>query len=155
MDQIDRQIAFIVQADGRASSAEIAGAVGVSVSTANERVRRLAATGVIKNWRAVLDPVKAGLGICAFIFVDVGYEREDETKIALTAHPEIQEIHHISGARSYLLKIRVADTNALQLFLQQHIKSLQAVARTETIIVLETVKETTELQIDQLSDDQK
>jgi Lrp/AsnC family leucine-responsive transcriptional regulator len=153
MDRIDKQIADIVQRDGRKSSAEIAEAVGVSVSTANERVRRLASAGVIEAWRAVLDPSRVGAGLCGFMLVDMAYKGEEEAKAALAERPEVQELHHISGAHSYLVKVRVADTNALQRFLQERVKPLKAVQRTETIFVLETVKETTEVLIADLSED--
>ncbi len=147
MDAIDRQIARIIQREGRTSSAEIAEMVGVSVSTANERVRRLASTGVIKAWRAVLDPYRVGAGLCGFMMVDMAYNGEEEAKAALAERPEVQELHHVSGPHSYLLKVRVADTSALQKFLQEHVKPLKAVQRTETIVVLETGKETTEVLI--------
>jgi Lrp/AsnC family leucine-responsive transcriptional regulator len=147
MDAIDRQIARIIQREGRTSSGEIAERVGVSVSTANERVRRLASTGVIKAWRAVLDPSRLGAGLCGFMMVDMAYTGEEEAKAALAERPEVQELHHVSGPHSYLLKVRVADTSALQKFLQEHVKPLKAVQRTETIVVLETVKETTEMLI--------
>ncbi|MGO4263962.1 Lrp/AsnC family transcriptional regulator, partial [Lysobacter sp. TAB13] len=56
MDRIDRMICEIVQRDGRASSATIAEAVGLPVSTANDRLRRLDANKVISAWRGILDP---------------------------------------------------------------------------------------------------
>ncbi len=147
MDQIDHKIADILQADSRTSSASIAEAVGVSVSTANERVRRLASNGTVIAWHAVLDPVKAGAGLCSFVLIDMAYEGEDLAKYALQARPEVQELHHISGGHSYLCKIRVADTAAMQQFLQDVVKPLKAVRRTESMIVLETAKETTQVQI--------
>ena len=145
MDAIDHKIANIIQTDGRASSADIAAAVGVSVSTANERVRRLTSSGVIKEWRAVLEPERVGANLCALILIDVNFEGEKETTTKLATYPEIQEIHHISGAHSYMLKIRLADTRALQKFLHEKIKPISAITRTESIIVLDTLKETTEV----------
>lgn len=142
MDAIDRKIANIVQKNGRSSSAEIAEAVGVSVSTANERVRRLAASGIIKGWHAQLSPSRVGANLCALILIDVDYDGEKETTSQLASFDEIQEIHHISGAHSYMVKIRVADTNALQKFLNTKVKPLKAISRTESFIVLDTVKET-------------
>jgi Lrp/AsnC family transcriptional regulator, leucine-responsive regulatory protein len=151
MDDIDRKIAKIIQSDGQSSSAKIAAAVGVSVSTANERVRRLTSSGIVKAWRAVLEPQKVDANLCALILVDVGYEGEDETMKKLAGYPQIQEIHHISGAHSYLLKIRIADTTALQDFLHNSVKPLAAITATESMIVLETLKETTELVIGETS----
>lgn len=155
MDKNDRQIAEILQQDGRRSSAEIAEAVGLSVSTANERVRRLVATGVVTAWRAVLDPVRVGAGLCGFVLVDMAYDGEEEAKLVLARCPEVQEMQHISGAHSYLLKVRVADTRAMQRFLQEVVKPLRAVQRTETAFVLETVKETTEVLVARPSADGK
>lgn len=147
MDKIDRNICRIVQSDGRISSSEIAETVGVSVSTANERVRRLVANGVISSWRGVLDPVRAGAALCSFVLIDMVYEGEEEATEILRSRPEVQELHHISGPHSYLMKIRVANTEAMQEFLQQVVKPLRAVQRTETIFTLGTLKETTELLI--------
>lgn len=147
MDAIDRKIANIVQINGRASSAEIAEVVGVSVSTANERVRRLASSGIIKGWHAKLSPSRVDANLCALILIDVNYDGEKETTAQLASFEEIQEIHHISGAHSYMVKIRVSDTNALQKFLNEKVKPLKAISRTESFIVLDTVKETSEVLI--------
>ena len=96
MDDIDKKISNLIQKNGRLSSAEIAAAVGVSVSTANERVRRLTSSGIVKDWRAVLNPKNVGASLCALIMVDVNYEGEVETTETLSTFKEIQEIHHIS-----------------------------------------------------------
>ena len=147
MDDIDKKISNLIQKNGRLSSAEIAAAVGVSVSTANERVRRLTSTGIVQDWRAVLNPKNVGASLCALIMIDVNYEGEAETIKSLSSFKEIQEIHHISGAHSYLIKIRLTDTDALQKFLSEKIKPLKGVNSTESFIVFDTVKETTEVLI--------
>ena len=147
MDEVDRNIANLIQSNGKASSAEIAHAVGVSVSTANERVRRLFSSGVVKEWRAVLDSKRLGANLCALVLLDMDYDGEEETTKILKSFTEIQEIHHISGAHSYMLKIRVADTDALQKFLRDKVKPLRSITATESIIVLETLKETSEILI--------
>lgn len=103
----------------QSGNADVAEAVGVSVSTANERVRRLAATGVVAGWRGVLDPEKAGAGLCAFVLLDVGYDGEEAACGVLTDQTEVQEV----------------------------VKPLSAVQRTETILSLSTLKETTAVKI--------
>ncbi len=147
MDVIDRKICNILQQDGRASSSEIAAAVGLSVSSANERVRRLAASGVIKAWRGVLAPERVGAATCAFLLIDMTFEGEMYAVQQLCARPEVQDLHHISGPHSYLAKIRLADTATMQCFLQDVVKPLAAVVRTETSFSMDTVKETTEILI--------
>ncbi|SFC05831.1 Lrp/AsnC family transcriptional regulator [Tropicimonas isoalkanivorans] len=143
MDDIDRKICGLLQVSGRASSAEVADAVGLSVSSANERVRRLVAQGVITGWQAVLDREAVGAVLCAMVLLDMDYEGEAEACAALVAHPAVMELHHVSGAHSYLMKVRLPDTAALQRFLQDVVKPLPAIRRTETMISLEALKETT------------
>lgn len=147
MDTIDKKICELVQRDGKASSAVLAEAVGLSVSAANERLRRLDAAGVIRAWRGVLDPARVGAGLCAFVLVDMSFAGEAEAAAALTARAEVQELHHISGAHSYMMKVRVADMPAMQRFLAEVVKPLAAVTRTETIFALATVKETSEVAV--------
>ena len=142
MDTIDRKILSIVQNDSRKSSAEIAGAVGVSVSTANERVRKLTASGHIKAWQAVLAPEKVGANLCAFLLLDMDYAGEEQACAALVKLDEVQELHHISGAHSYMMKVRVADTRALQTLISTKIKPLAGITGTQSMLVLSTEKET-------------
>ncbi|MDX1400386.1 MAG: Lrp/AsnC family transcriptional regulator [Kiloniellales bacterium] len=145
MDDIDRKIAELIQGDGQLSSAEVGKAVGVSTSTANERIRKLTATGVVKAWRAILDPNRVGARLCALIFVDIDYGGEEAFRRAVAQMPEVQEAHHVTGAHSYLLKVRVADTEALQAFLENKIKPLGGITRTESLVVLRTLKETSQV----------
>lgn len=143
MDEVDRKICEIVQSNGRISSTDIAETVGVSVSTANERVRRLVDSGIVREWRGVLDPASVGAGLCAFVLIDMAYDGEAEAAAALEERPEVLELHHISGAHSYLAKIRVANTDAMQAFLRDALKPLKAVVSTESLISLSSLKETT------------
>lgn len=145
MDAVDRKICEVVQSDGRASSAAIAEAAGVPTSTANDRLRKLAANGTIQGWHAALDPHRVGAGLAGFLLIDMGYEGEAEAVKALSARPEVMELHHISGAHSYLLKLRVQDMDAVQDFLTEVVKPLSAVHHTETIFALKTHKETAAL----------
>lgn len=147
MDNIDRIIISQIQQNSRLSNAEIAGAAGISVSTANDRLRKLARAGVITAWRAVPDARAMGAGLCAFLMVDIGFENEAESVRQIGAMDEVQEIHHISGPHSCLLKIRVADPRAMQRFLQEKLKPVAGITRTESVIVLDTLKETSAVAI--------
>lgn len=150
MDDFDKRICDDLQRAGRRSSAELAKSVGVSVSTANERVRRMAATKEIRGWHAHLDPEAVGASLCCFVLVDMSYEGEAEACAALIAHDEVMELHHIAGAHSYMMKIRTRDTASLQAFFAAHVKPLPAVQRTETLISLDALKESPVMPIDGL-----
>jgi Lrp/AsnC family leucine-responsive transcriptional regulator len=57
----------------------------------------------------------------------------------------VQEVHHIAGEDCYLLKVRVADTNALSDLLRQRLGPIDAIRSTRTTIVLSTIKETAQI----------
>jgi Lrp/AsnC family leucine-responsive transcriptional regulator len=146
MDTYDLHILRLVQSDNRRSAADLSQEVGLSVSAVSDRVRRLNAASVIRANHAVIDPLKVGLSLCGFIFVDLE-PRADEAPFAaaLRALPEVQEAHHITGPHSWLLKVRVRDAAALQQLLTTQIKTLAGVLRSETMIALDSAKETSEL----------
>ncbi|WP_127112649.1 Lrp/AsnC family transcriptional regulator [Shimia sediminis] len=150
MDIFDRKIANRLQRFGRLSSADLAQEVGVSVSTANERVRRMASGGEIRGWHAHLNPDAVGAGLCCFVLVDMTYDGEADACAALVTHDEVMELHHVAGAHSYMMKLRTRDTASLQAFLAEHVKPLPAVLRTETLISLDALKESPVMPVDGL-----
>ncbi len=86
--------------------------------------------------------------MCAFVFVDLApHPDEAGFRADIAARAEVQEIHQVAGPHCYLIKIRAGGTRALQRFLTAHVGSQRDVLRTETVIVLETVKETSELRL--------
>lgn len=151
MDSVDLQILSILQANGRASNAEIARTVGLAPSAVLERIRKLERRGRILGYTARLAPAEVGQGLLAFISV-VAEEgpRDTTTAERLAALPEVQEIHHVAGEDCFLLKVRCASTEALGHLLRERIGGIEAVRRTRTTIVLETVKETSAVPLDGL-----
>jgi Lrp/AsnC family leucine-responsive transcriptional regulator len=146
MDTIDLKLLRLVQVDSRRSAADLGQEIGLSVSAVSERLRKLNASGVIKATHAVIEPAKVGISLCAFIFIDLE-PRADEGLFAkkLAKLAEVQEAHHVTGPHSWLIKVRVPDTDALQYLIARQIKILPGVLRSETVIVLGTAKETSEL----------
>ncbi len=148
MDEIDRKIIARIQEDGRASYGDIGAAVGLSVSAVNERLKKLQASGAIAGWGARVSAKALGLDVLAFVEVLLERPEHDAPfRAAMLASPAVQECHHVTGAWSYLLKLRVADTGALERFLSDHLKTLPGVARSHTVIALSSVKETAALPV--------
>lgn len=152
IDETDRMICAILQGNARCSATEIAQRVGLSVSATNERIRRLSENGSLIGWHAALNPKLFDAALCAFVLIDMQYDGEAAAVAALKRHAEVQEIHHISGPHSYLVKLRLADTAALQRFLSEVIKPLAAVIRTESLIALDSPKETARLAVQGVGD---
>ena len=79
IDDIDRELIRILQADGRTSYSQLSRLVGLSDAACRQRVMRLLDDGVI-DVVAVTDPVKLGLGYQAMLGVTVS---GDTRKIAI------------------------------------------------------------------------
>ncbi len=143
MDAIDREILQLIQIDATRSYGAIGKAVGLSVSGVNERLKRLRNRGVLRSIEARLDPAALGLDILAFVQILVDRAgAEGELVRRIRQMPEVQECHHMTGDYSYLIKLRARDTRHLEHLIGDRIKSLPGIARTFTLIVLSTAKET-------------
>ena len=153
MDEIDRKIIDIVQSDGRVTNAALAETTGLSVSAANDRLRRLGERGVIVGWAARVDPEAVGLGLLAFVFVLIDRTEHNAPFLAAAAAlPEVLELHHVTGEWSYLLKVRAASPRALEGLISDRIKAIPGVARSLTVIALSSSKETSALPVEAMHD---
>ena len=148
LDQIDLKILYILQNDGRRRLADIADEVDLSAPAVMERVKKLEAGGVIRGYQALLDGKKIGKDITAFIGVSVGNQRDiDQFASQMMRHADVLECHHVTGDESFILKVKAANTGALEKLLGV-IRSVEGVTRTVTKIVLSTAKEGMALEID-------
>ncbi|MCP4006409.1 MAG: Lrp/AsnC family transcriptional regulator [bacterium] len=141
-DDRDRKILSILQSNARTSNAEIARRIGMAASAVLERIRKLEARGAIQGYEARVNPQNLGLGLTAFAFV-TALEPLSEMKSgeALCQIPEIQEVHYIAGEDCYLVKIRVADPEALGRLIREKIGAIPGMHRTRSTMVLTTLKD--------------
>ena len=146
IDGIDTQILTILQRDARISNAEMARQVGLAPSAVLERMRKLEERGVIRGFRAEIDPKAFDFGLTAFVAVRTS-ECGGPAEAALAAIPEVLEVHDVAGEDSYWLKVRTKDPESLGQLLREKIKPIPTVLGTRTTVVLETFKETTSLPI--------
>ena len=142
MDEIDRNITVALQQDGSSGLAELAKVAGLSVSATAERVKRLEERGVIRGWRADLDPAEVGCPLLAHALVAVAPGRDDAAfRNRVLREEAVLECHAVTGPWTYLVKLRVADLAALDAFLNEELWPLPGVQRVETLVALATVKE--------------
>ena len=153
IDEKDREILTILQSDARTANAEIARRVGMTPSAVLERIRKLEARGVVRGYAARVDPKALGKGLLAYVMVRSDERISDEsTGQALAALPDVQEVHHIAGEDCYMVKIRCADPDALGKLLRYEFGGIPTVVSTRTTIVLDTLKETTDVPLEEASD---
>jgi Lrp/AsnC family leucine-responsive transcriptional regulator len=142
IDTKDRQILALIQRDAKRAQAEVAKKVGLSAAAVNERLRKLEKSGVIRRWSAVIDPKALGLGVTAFVEVFIEHPRNEPAFLEkVLKREEVLECHHVTGEFSLLLKVRVADMEALQRLLLEQLNAIEGVRQTRTVMVLSTLKE--------------
>jgi len=146
LDPVDRQILALLQDNARIPQAEIARTVGLAPSAVLERVRKLEARGVVRDYVTVLDPRALDQRLLAFVAVRTT-DRPGEARVSdtLAAIPEVLEAHQVAGDDCLLLKIRARDPEHLSQILRERIGSVEGVRSTRTTIVLETIKESPRL----------
>ncbi|RAI58582.1 Lrp/AsnC family transcriptional regulator [Roseicella frigidaeris] len=148
MDEIDRNLTVALQLDGSAGLAELAKVAGLSVSATAERVKRLEERGVIRGWRADLDPAQVGCPLLAHVLAAVAPGREDASfRKAVRRQEAVLECHAVTGSWTYLLKLRLPDLAALDQFLNEELRLLPGVQRVETLLTIATVKESSILPV--------
>ncbi|HSK57110.1 MAG TPA: Lrp/AsnC family transcriptional regulator [Jiangellales bacterium] len=137
MEDTDRLIVRLLADDGRMSYTDLGRATGLSTSAVHQRVRRLEQRGVIRGYRAVVDPEAAGLALTAFVSVKpIDPSEPDDAPERLRDIAEIESCYSVAGEESYLLKVRVATPGHLETLLAR-IRAAANVS-TRTMVVLST-----------------
>ncbi|MCP9959834.1 Lrp/AsnC family transcriptional regulator [Streptomyces sudanensis] len=113
-DATDWRILQALQADGRASFAELARAVSMSASAVTERVRRLEEAGVITGYTAVVDQEALGLPVLAFVRLRYPHGNYKPFHDLLDATPEVLEAHHVTGDDCFVLKVAARSMRHLE-----------------------------------------
>ncbi len=147
MIDIDKKSAQIVrelQTDGRISMTELGERVGLSPSACLRRVQELERTGVIKGYRAVVDPAVLGTGFSTFLAVGLSrHDRESQLifERAVARAPEVRECHNITGTVEYILRIEVADIEAYKRFHTEVIGAIEVVKTLTTYVIMSSPKD--------------
>lgn len=119
IDTINDAILRELAKDGRISNLTLAERVGLSPSACLRRVQELERTGVIKGYRARLDPAQTGRAYVVYVAVGLaehtkaaqqGFER------AMQRADEVTECHNVAGAFEYILRVEVADLPSYKAF---------------------------------------
>ena len=136
MDATDFEILELLQGNCKQPLASIGAEVGLSAPAVVERIHKLEDSGVITGYRAEIDARSVGLDVTAFIGLSSDGLADIKLVEAATLDvPEVLECHHVTGGHTLLLKVKTRDTSSLELLIDR-IRSMEGVARTETMVVL-------------------
>ena len=144
IDDIDLRILDMLQRNGKLSQARIAGAVGLTTPSVNERIKKMERHGMIRGFVALLDHEKMGFPLTAYVDVALEHPRFEKAFVdELERLLGVQECYFLAGEFAYRLKVKAADPAALAEFLQKRIQSIKGVTRIQAQISLSSKKEST------------
>ncbi len=143
VDALDRAIIAELERDGRVSNVELAARIGLTPGPCLRRVQRLEQSGVIRGYRAVVEPEAIGRAFEVILHVDLAtqeagivsaFERE------VAAHPEVAEFKRLFGTPDYFLRVQAADLVAYEAFLTQRIMSVPGVGKVSSHFAMKNLK---------------
>lgn len=143
IDSVDMQILRALSVNSRLTLKELAAKVSRSSTPVFERLRRLEATGVIKQYIAVLDAQKLDCGFVVFCHVKLKRINKD---IALSFSDfiggisKVTECYNVSGRYDYQLKVNARDMKDYQLFLLNELGTFEELESVESVFVMEELK---------------
>jgi Lrp/AsnC family transcriptional regulator len=149
LDDMDRKILVELQADASQSLDEIARKVGSSKTPVWNRIRRMRESGVILGQTAILDPEALGLEACFFVLIRTSEHDADWQQKFLTtlrSRPEVLEAHRLAGDIDYILKVRVRNARAYDIFYQALISEVR-IYNVTALLSMEEIKSTTVLPV--------
>lgn len=114
LDDTDWRLLEALQADGRASYADLGRLVALSPSAVTERVRRLEESGVITGYAAQVDPEALGLAITALVRLRYPHGNYGPFRDLLASTPEVGEAHHVTGDDCFVLTVRARSMRHLE-----------------------------------------
>ena len=156
LNAIDRRILAVLQENARVTNVELAESSGVSASPCWRRVRELERTGVISRYVTLVDPSSVGLPVS--VFIQVSLEKQVETALedferVVLERPEVMECYLMTGDADYLLRVVVADLEAYERFLMDHLTRIPTVANIRSSFALKQVKYRTALPLEAVTAD--
>ncbi|MDB4908203.1 MAG: AsnC family transcriptional regulator protein [Gemmatimonadetes bacterium] len=139
LDWIDHALvtALLGNADTRLD--DLSSLVKLAPSSVHDRLERLERGGIIRRWTIQADVSAFGLQILAYVQLRASVPCSTLVR-RLEPFDSVEECHSVAGSNSLLLKVRVANTQAL-LDLVEALRTIPGIEGTETAIVLKTLIE--------------
>ena len=153
LDRTDLRLLAVLQSEGRITNAELAERVKLSPSACLRRLQRIEADKIITGYAAQIDPQAVGLGLQAFVRVQLrSHESEAIERFVerVAGWDEVVACHALTGDMDYLLHVYVADLQDFSRFLLDHLLNAVGVADVNSSFVLRTVKRSPALPLTQL-----
>ncbi len=146
LDAIDRAILNQLQHEGRLSNQDLALRVHLSPSACLRRVKALEDAGVIDQYVALVNPAAVGRHGTSFTIINLESMNTAQLEAfeqAARDEPQILDCFYVAGSNDYLIRFAYRDAQDLERFHTDVLMRLPNVARSNSMLVLRTVKKTT------------
>jgi DNA-binding Lrp family transcriptional regulator len=140
LDELDTKIIKTLLENGRLSSRQIAEKLDVSVGTVINRIQKLEKEGIITGYTALLDHERLGYELIAVIDIKVSQGKLLEVENEIAKLPNTCLVYDVTGDYDAVVVAKFRNRKELSNFVKT-LLSLNYVERTNTHIVLNTVKE--------------
>jgi Lrp/AsnC family leucine-responsive transcriptional regulator len=153
LDRTDLRLLALLQTQGRTSNADLAAQINLSPSACLRRTQRLEAAGIIAGYGARLDARALGLGLQAFVRVQLKqHGQADIERFAegVRGWDEVVACWALTGDMDYLLQVQVQDLEHFSRLLLDRLLNATGVADVNSSFVLRTVKEPVALALSHL-----
>jgi Lrp/AsnC family transcriptional regulator, leucine-responsive regulatory protein len=145
MDDIDRRITSLLEANGRLTMFELGQQVGLSPSPTHRRVKALEVNGTITGYRAILDPESAGRGFEVFVSVQLAATDPKTVRTFEKDVTEIEEVrscHRLFGEPDYLLLVATSSLAAYEALWTQRLSALRGTLRVSSMMTMKRLPKT-------------
>jgi DNA-binding Lrp family transcriptional regulator len=141
LSETDKKILKNLLEDARFSSRQIAKNVGVSVGTVLSRIKKMEDAGLIKGYSVILDHEKIGYELTVVTEITVSKGRLVEMENEIAKMPGVCGVYDVTGLTDAVIIGKFKNREDLGKF-TKHLLALPYIERTNTHVVLTTVKET-------------
>lgn len=145
LDAKDLAILRLLQDNARISVKEIAESVQLSTTPVHERIKRLEASGVIKQYATLIDgaKIKKGLMVICYVSLNQHSKKSGSTFIKLINElPEVVECYSISGEFDFMMKIVTEDMNSYYNFHVNKLSQAENIGQVQSVFIMGVVKQT-------------
>ncbi|MFW9780133.1 MAG: Lrp/AsnC family transcriptional regulator [Candidatus Heimdallarchaeota archaeon] len=143
LDDKDKIILRLLEKNARLTTAEIHDKTKIPRTTVHNRIKKMYNKGVIEKFTVKINKKKIGKGLSAFIFCTVSYRSTkghsiDQLEVArsIKGLPEVEEVSIVTGEIDLIVKVTMADVEALNSFVIEQLRNVTGIERTVTSVVL-------------------
>ena len=145
LDEKDYAILRLLEQNARLTVREIAASIHLSATPVHERIKRMEANGVIKQYATLLDHRKVQKGIMVICYISLKEHNRKIAKVfidAVTGFPEVLECYNISGEFDFMLKIVSENMESYHDFYLHKLSMIKGISHTQSIFVMGILKDT-------------